>query len=35
LLDNHRVTLEDAISARAPELRAAQAELGKVLGAGG
>jgi putative two-component system response regulator len=35
LLDNRRATLEDAIAARAPELRAAQAELGNVLGAGG
>jgi len=35
LLDNRRVAPEDAIAARAPELRAAQAELGKVLGAGG
>jgi putative two-component system response regulator len=35
LLDNRRATLEEAIAARAPGLRAAQAELGKVLGAGG
>src|SRR2546421_5826910 len=35
LLDNRRAALENAIAARAPELRAAQAELGKVLGAGG
>ena len=35
LLENRRATLEDAIAARAPELRAPQAELGKVLGAGG
>jgi len=35
LLENRRAALEDAIAARAPELRAPQAELGKVLGAGG
>lgn len=35
LLDNRRVAPEDGIGARASELRAAQAELGKVLGAGG
>jgi putative two-component system response regulator len=35
LLDNRRAALENVIAARAPELRAAPAELGKVLGAGG
>ena len=35
LFENRRAALEDAIAARAPELRSAQAELGKVLGAGG
>jgi putative two-component system response regulator len=35
LLDNRRAALENAIAARAPELRAAQAELGKALDAGG
>ena len=35
LLENRRAALEDAIAARAPELRAAQAELDKVVGAGG
>jgi len=35
LLENRRAALENAIAARAPELRAAQGELGNVLGAGG
>jgi putative two-component system response regulator len=35
LLENRRAAMENAVAACAPELRAAQAELGKVLGAGG
>ena len=35
LLENRRAALENAIAAIAPELRAAQAELGKVLGKAG